>query len=266
MSPLHRIAALFLLAVALASLTAPWWVSSSYAAQDRAVPDQRPSRKFPLGTDDLGRDRLARLLYGTRVSLFLAPAAALLSCLLGAILGGVAGLWRGWTERAVLAGADLFLCVPWFLLLLIVRATLPLNVSPAASVAITFALLGILGWAAPARMVRAAVERIRDSDYMLHAQASGIPPHRRLLRHLIPNLMPVLLAQFWIAIPLYILTETTLGMIGLGVAEPMPSWGGLLRELEAGEPLTRFWLFAPAVLLALVVASFQLIVREQDAL
>lgn len=266
MSALYRIAAGFLIAVALASLTANWWISSSYQSQDRAAPDQSPSKHFPLGTDDLGRDRLARLMYGTRVSLFLAPAAALLSCLLGAILGGAAGLRRGWADRMVLAGADLFLCVPWFLLLLIVRATLPLNVSPAASVAITFALLGVLGWAAPARMVRAAVGRIRDSEYMIQAQASGIAPRRRLLRHLIPNLMPVLLAQFWIAIPMYILTETTLGMIGLGVAEPMPSWGGLLRELEAGEPLARFWLFAPALLLALVVASFQMIAPQQDSL
>ena len=125
--------------------------------------------------------------------------------------------------------------------------------------AITFALLGALGWAAPARVIRAAVRKLRGSDFMLLAEAHGSTPWRLLWRQLIPNMMPILLAQFWIAVPAYILAETTLGMLGLGIAEPLPSWGGLLRELEGGDAFSRWWLLAPALLLAVVTGSLQML-------
>lgn len=260
-----RAGAIVLLAlVGLAALTPQRWVSGSYEVQFRALPDAPPSGQFPLGTDAVGRDRLSRLLYGTRVSLLLAPAAALLSCLAAGAIGGLAGYAGGWIDSAIVAAADFFLSLPWLLLLLIVRACLPLNVSPAASVMITFALLGVLGWAAPARIVRAAVKRLMDSDFVFMARARGCNPWRLLWRQLLPNVAPVLLAQFWIAVPAYILTETTLGMLGLGVAEPLPSWGGLLRELEGVAPFTQPYLLAPAILLAAVIGSLQLVLPRED--
>jgi len=257
-------AAVFLAAIVLAAITPRFWVTASYDAQFRETPDASPSRQFPLGTDALGRDRLSRLFYGTRVSLLLAPAAAALSCAVAAALGGIAGMAGGWMDRAIVAAADLFLSLPWLFLLLMVRAGLPLNVSPAASVTITFLLLGALGWAAPARVVRAAVRELKDSDFLLQARASGCRRSRLLWRHLLPNVAPILWAQFWIAVPVYILAETTLGMLGLGVAEPLPSWGGLLRELEDGAALSHLWLLAPVLLLAAVVGSFQLILPRED--
>lgn len=261
-----RVAAIvFLAAVALAALTPELWRATSYETQFRDTPDAAPSAKFPLGTDALGRDRLARLAYGTRVSLMLAPAAALFSCVAAALLGGMAGWAGGFLETTIISAADLFLSLPWLFLLLIVRAALPLNVSPVASVTITFALLGALGWAGPARVVRAAVRGIRTSDFMLMAQAQGCSPWRLLWRHLIPNVRPVLLAQFWIAVPVYILAETTLGMLGLGIAEPLPSWGGLLREIEGGDVTSRLWMLTPVLLLGAVTGSLQLIRRRSEA-
>jgi peptide/nickel transport system permease protein len=260
----RRAAIVFLLLVAGASVTCNFWERTSYDEQFRDSTDAAPSRKFPLGTDALGRDRFARLIYGTRVSLLLAPSAAFLSCVAAALLGGLAGLAGGFTERAILAAADLFVSLPWLFLLLIARACLPLNVSPIVSIAITFALLGLLGWAAPARVIRAAVRDLRDSDFVMFARANGCSPWRLLRVHVIPNVMPVLRAQFWIAIPVYILAETTLGMLGLGVSEPLPSWGGLLRELEGGDAASRLWLLTPALLLAAVTASFQLLRPEKD--
>ena len=153
------LAILFLSAVGISALIPRVWTPKNYAAQFREDLDARPSVRFPLGTDALGRDRLARLLYGSRVSLTLAPAAALLSCVAAALIGGFAGLAGGWTERIVLAILDLFLSLPWLFLLLTVRACLPLNVSPVVSMAITFLLLGLLGWPASARVVRAAITR-----------------------------------------------------------------------------------------------------------
>jgi len=99
-------------------------------------------------------------------------------------------------------------------------------------VMITFLLLGCLGWAGPARIVRAGTRTLVDSDYLVQASASGISRWRLFWRHLLPNLRPILLAQFWISVPLFILSEANLGLLGLGVSEPLPSWGALLRELE----------------------------------
>ena len=257
MKGLRAIAIGFLIAAASTVLTADLWEKNGYDQQFRESVDAPPSVRFPLGTDDLGRDRLARLVYGARVSLLLAPAAALLSCVAAALLGGLAGLAGGFTERAILAAADLFLSLPWFFLLLMARASLPLNVSPAISVGITFFLLGLLGWAAPARVIRAAVCDLRHAGFLEFARACGSSPWRLLSRQVAPSLMPVLRAQFWIAVPAYILAETTLGMLGLGVSEPLPSLGGLLRELEGGDVASRLWLLAPVALLASILVSLQ---------
>jgi ABC-type dipeptide/oligopeptide/nickel transport system permease subunit len=250
--------------VGIAAMVPGLVTPASYETQMREEPDAAPSGRFLLGTDALGRDRMARLLYGTRVSLALAPAAALLSCLAAALIGGLAGLAGGWTERVVLASVDLFLSLPWLFLLLTVRAVLPLNVSPVGSVAITFVLLGLLGWPASARIVRASIKGVKDSDFLLQARAFGTTPWRLLSRQLIPNVMPVLLAQFWISVPVFILAEATLGMLGLGVSEPLPSWGSMLRELEGGDLRAQPWIVAPAVLLATVVGCFQLVFPRED--
>lgn len=255
---------IFLGLVALAALAPELWTSAHYETQFRDMPDAPPSHRFPLGTDSLGRDRLSRLLYGTRVSLMLAPAAALLSCLAAAALGGLAGLAGGWLDRAILAAADLFLSLPWLFLLLMVRACLPLNVSPMSSATITFVLLGALGWAAPARVVRAAVHQLKDSGFVFHAHSAGCRTGRLLWRQLMPNVAPVLWAQFWVAVPVYILAEATLGMLGLGVSEPLPSWGGLLGEIEGSALGMQIWVLAPAFLLAAVVGSFRLILPKED--
>jgi len=257
--------ALGVLAVVVLASLAAGFIAPSYSEQFRDAISVPPSIRFPLGTDDLGRDRLARLLYGTRVSLLLAPAAAFLSTLLAGVIGGVAGYAGGRWERAVTAGIDLFLSLPWLFLLLAVRALLPLNTSPLASVTITFLLLGCLGWASPARIIRAGIRTLVNSDFLLAARASGISPGRLLWRHLLPNLRPILLAQFWLSIPVFILSEANLGLLGLGISEPLPSWGALLKDLENySAVLQNPWMLAPVVLLVAVVSSLQLLLRTED--
>jgi len=259
------VAIAFLVAVSLGCLLADYIAPASYARQFREEPNAAPSRQHLLGTDDLGRDRFSRVLYGTRVSLLLAPAAALLSSLLAALIGGIAGFAGGWLERLVMAGTDLFLSLPWLFLLITVRALLPLNVSPLVSVAITFALLGCLGWAGAARVICADARSLAHSDFVLLARASGSDGFRLLWRHLLPNLKPVLYAQFWISVPVFILTEANLGILGLGVAEPLPSWGSLLREMESfstvsGQP----WQFVPLILFIVVVSSFHVVLSKEE--
>lgn len=260
--------ALGVLSVAVAAaLGASWLTPHSYAEQSREFISAPPSAAFWLGTDELGRDRFARLLYGTRVSLLLAPAAALLATLIAALIGGAAGYLGGRSERMVTSGIDLFLSLPWLFLLLAVRALLPLNTSPVFSVMITFLLLGCLGWAAPARIIRAGTMTLVNSDFLVQASAIGVSRWRLFWRHLLPNLRPILLAQFWISIPLFILSEANLGLLGLGVAEPLPSWGSLLRDLENySEVLQNPWMLAPAVLLVAVVGCLQLLLRSEESL
>ncbi|MBI4875718.1 MAG: ABC transporter permease [Acidobacteria bacterium] len=265
MKSARGLALILLCGLFLTALLADVFAPSRYDEQFRDDLNVRPSRKFPLGTDDLGRDRLSRLLYGARVSLSLAPAAALVATLLAGAIGLAAGMQGGLFERAVVLCSDLFQSLPWFFLLLTVRALLPLNVPPLASLAVTFAVLSLLGWAGPVRVVRAGVRTIRESDYALQARALGCSRWRLFFVHLAPNLRPVLLAQFWISVPVFILAEANLSLLGLGVAEPLPSLGSLLRELENYSSLPeRPWILAPACLLTAVMVCFHLLVPRED--
>ncbi len=256
-----------ILAALVACLAVGTLAPAHYATQFREAPNAPPSRHFLLGTDDLGRDRLSRLLYGARISLLLAPAAALLSTLLAGAIGMTAGSLGGIWEKIILSGIDLFLSLPWFFLLITVRAMLPLDVSPVISVAVTFALLGALGWAASARVICAGVRTLRSSDFITTARATGCRRWRAIFVHIAPNLKPLLWAQFLVSVPAFILAEANLTMLGLGVAEPLPSLGSLLRELEnysgtLGQP----WRLAPLFVLMLVVWAFQILLSHDEVI
>jgi peptide/nickel transport system permease protein len=254
-----------LLIVVFAAAFANQLTSADYAYQFREVPNAGPSSTHLLGTDDLGRDRFSRILHGTRISLLLAPAAALISVILAALVGGFAGFLGGWPERIAMAVTDLFLCLPWLFLLLIVRSLLPLNTSPLTSVLLTFLVLGLLGWAAAARVLCTEAREFRNSDVLLQARATGQHGWRLMVVQLVPKLKPVLLAQFWISIPVFILSEANLGILGLGVAEPLPSWGSLLRELESFSSISsEWWKLVPLILLVTVVTSFQVLLSREE--
>jgi peptide/nickel transport system permease protein len=265
MKLVRRLACAVLVIVLASAAAANWLAPAGYAKQYREDIGVPPSRAHWLGTDDLGRDRFARVLYGTRISLLLAPAAALLSTLMAAFVGGLAGYVGGIWARIAMAVTDLFLSLPWLFLLITARALMPLNVSPLFSVMVTFSLLGVLGWTAAARVLCASASSIRSADFVRQARAAGIRGQRLFWMHVMPNLTPVLSAQFWISIPVFILAEANLGILGLGVAEPMPSWGSLLKELEGLASVgDQPWKLAPLLLLVAVLMSFQLLLSAQD--
>ncbi|MFN7921835.1 MAG: ABC transporter permease subunit [Bryobacteraceae bacterium] len=254
-----RIAAKFALgAVLVVTLAADFVAPHGYGEQFRESPGAAPSAQFPLGTDELGRDRLSRLIHGARVSLVLAPAAALVAVVIAALASTAAGWFGGFTAQAATVVTDLFLSLPGLFLLLAARAMLPLNAGPWASVGITFLLLGLLGWAASARVIRASVSAMKDSNFLLQARAMGCSPWRQLTVHVAANLRPLAKAQFWLLAPAFIIAEANLSLLGLGVAEPLPSLGNLLRELEnyaaiGDQPA----LLAPAALLIGVLVCLQ---------
>jgi peptide/nickel transport system permease protein len=239
----------------------------AYALQFREFPNAAPSLMHWLGTDGLGRDLFTRVIYGTRVSLLLAPAAALLATAVAAVLGGAAGLWGGLLETVILATADLSMSLPLLFVLIALRAFLPLDISPVLSVVATFVTLGLLGWPSSLRVVCAASRSLRQSDHLLLARATGYSNSQLLFRQVIPHLRPIFLAQFWISIPLFILTEATLSMLGLGVMEPLPSWGNLLRGTEDFSAMSANpWRLVPLFLLVLTVICFQFVLPSSEEL
>jgi peptide/nickel transport system permease protein len=189
----------------------------------------------------------------------------LLATFIAAAIGAAAGYFRGACDMLLSRIIDLFASLPWIFLFFAARALLPLNVAPAASLLVTFSLMGLVGWASPARVVRARSRSLRESGFLLHARACGCGTARLLAVHFLPNLRPVLTAQFWLAVPAFVMAEAGLGVLGIGVNEPLPSLGNLLRELESGIDVAASpWVLAPAVILGVVLACFQAILRMED--
>jgi len=261
-----RLAALAVVSLlTLVSIGGSFLPRFDYMRQDRQCVAAGPSHEHWLGTDALGRDRFSRLLHGTRVSLLLAPAAAAVSTLLAFAVGAIPGFFGSFGERSAKVSIDLMLSIPWLFLLLIVRALLPLNVSPRASAAITFLMLGLLGWGTPARILLARARCLRQSDFLLFARCTGVSRRRLVCIHLMPNLWPVLLAQFLIAVPVFILAEANLSLLGLGVAEPLPSLGSLLQEIESILSIRAdVCNFAALLVLVLIVSSLQIAVSQRE--
>jgi peptide/nickel transport system permease protein len=261
----RRFAIVLLSALLLAGAFAGWLAPHGYAEQSREYPNASPSKQFLLGTDDLGRDRFSRLIYGTRVSLLLAPAAALISVAIAVMVGCFAAYAGAFWERLSMGAIDLLLALPTILILLTVRAMLPLNVSAWTSISITCLLLGALNWPAAARVIRADMSSLLSSDFILQARAAGESTGRILLKQIVPNFRPVLIAQFWLLVPAFILTEANLSLLGLGVSEPMPSWGNLLRELENYSAIPeRPWVLVPLTVLMATILSLYLVLPSKE--
>jgi peptide/nickel transport system permease protein len=208
---------------------------------------------FFLGTDSYGRDCLARLLYGGQVSLSAGLLATVVSCALALLLGGLSGYHGGWTDRTIMQVSDLFLALPWLYLLFAVRALLPLDLTPAPAFAIVVLLLGVIGWARPGRLVRGVVLSAKEREFVVAARAFGATDGYILRKHVLPQALGVLLTQAAILIPVYILAEVTLSFVGLGVSEPVPSWGTMLASLQEYHVLSSaWWMFAPGIALVAV--------------
>lgn len=211
---------------------------------------EEPGRIFLMGTDAFGRDQFTRFLYGGQISLLAGLIAAGLAVFLGIVVGGIAGYYGGWIDNLLMRGGELFLALPWLYLLFAVRAALPLQITDAQVFLLLVAVMGLIGWARPARLIRGVVLSAKERNFVLAARGFGASDGYLLRRHVLPQAGGVVLTQTALLIPQYILAEVTLTFLGLGVGEPMPSWGSLLASLQHYYVLSSYWwMFLPALLL-----------------
>lgn len=201
---------------------------------------------FLLGTDGYGRDQFSRLLFGGRVSLFAGLAAACLALLGACVAAYLAGLAR-WADEITMRLVELSIVIPSLYLLLAVRAVIPLQTSGAKTFAVLVGIIGLTGWARPARLIRGAMLSAREREYVIAASHFGGGRLYVFWRHILPQLSGILLTQLATLVPQYMLIEVTLSFVGLGVDEPAPSWGNMLAPLHEYAVLENCpWMFAPA--------------------
>jgi peptide/nickel transport system permease protein len=214
----------------------------------------QPGRVLLFGTDGYGRDELSRLIYGGRISLAAGMLATFLSLTIATLIGTASGYYSGWIDETLMGSSELFLSLPWFYFLVALRSFLPLHLSPESTFLLLIGVIGVVGWARPARLVRGIVLSARNRNYVLAAQGFGGSDFYVLRRHVLPEISGVLLTQAALLIPQYVAAEATLSFFGLGISEPVASWGNMLSLLQQYSVLVSYyWLLAPAA--ALVVTS-----------
>lgn len=217
-------------------------------------------RVYLLGADKFGRDRLSRLLMATRYSLLIGPAGALLASALGVLIGVMAGYVGGWTDAVLMRAADVMLALPSLVLILAVRATFPPGLPPADAIKLLLTLFILLGWAEMARLARDLTRELRQREYVMAAVSLGCSPARIIVRHILPGAAMSLAAQALIILPAFLLTETALSFLGVGLQEPEASWGSLLTSVESNLfKRGHAWAeFSPALAITLFVLGARL--------
>jgi peptide/nickel transport system permease protein len=213
-----------------------------------------PARIFLIGTDNYGRDQFSRILYGGQISVAAGILATVISLALGSLIGCISGFYGKWIDESIMRLVELFLVLPWLYLLFAVRAFLPLHISPTQTFLLLITVIGTIGWARPARLIRGIVLSAKNQAYVVVSRGFGASDLHLMRRHVLPHTYGVLLTQAALLVPQYVLAEVTLSFFGLGLSEPNPSWGGLLATLQQYNVLVSYWwMFAPA--LALVIIS-----------
>jgi peptide/nickel transport system permease protein len=259
----HRLALLgmtILMVLTLSTLLGPLVYHHRINDIDFAISLQGPSLAHPLGTDDLGQDLLARILYGGRVSMAVGLVAMLIAILIGTAIGATAGYWGGWVDHGLMRLTDLFIALPPLPLLLLVvylfRDTMRRLFNPELGIFLLIVLvIGGLRWMQPARLVRAAFLSLKEQEFVEAAVALGTPPLRMILRHILPNALSPVIVAASLGVGSAILAESSLSFLGLGFPPDMPTWGRLLFDAKDHLDSAPHWALSPGTMIFLVVLS-----------
>lgn len=237
-----------------------------FASNQHLLGVDPPARLFLMGTDGYGRDLFSRFLHGGQISLAAGLLATLLSLGIGMLLGTASGFYGGWLDAVVMRFGELFIALPWLYLLFALRAFFPLNIKPSQAFLLLIAVIGTVGWARPARLVRGVVLSGKERHYVLAARIFGGSGLYLMRRHILPQTYSIILTQAVLLIPQYILAEVTLSFLGLGVGEPEPSWGNMLASAQQYHVLVSYWwMFLPGIALVPVFFGYVLLANVLQA-
>lgn len=228
----------------------PYTIVKGINASTHLFGVESPGRLYLFGTDDFGRDEFSRMLYGGRISILAGWIGAAIALFTGGIVGLISGYTGRWVDSVTMRMVELFMALPWLYLLFAVRAILPLRIETTDTFILLIAIVGIIGWARPARLVRSMVLSAKERNFVLAARAMGASNTHILRKHILPQVYALLLTMAAYLVPQFILAEVTLSFLGLGIGEPVPSWGTLLAELQKYNVLVNYWwMYAPGIAL-----------------
>ena len=213
-----------------------------------------PNKQHWLGTDMYGMDMLTRLMYGGRISLMIGFVVIIIEIVLGVIVGGCSGYFGGWVDTILMRVVDVVICIPAMPLYIIIGSIMDYyKVDPRLRIYALCAILGLIGWPGIARMVRGQILSLREQEFMIATEATGVRVSRRIFRHLIPNVIPQLIVIATMGLGDVILMEATLSFLGIGVKFPYASWGNIVNAVNDVYVLTNFWfVWIPAGFLILI--------------
>lgn len=241
---------IIILAIAFMAVFAPLVAPYDYREQNWGETYQSPSMDWPLGTDDVGRDMLSRMIYGARVSMAVGLGAQVIVLLIGVPIGAIAGYAGGKVDNALMRFVDVMYAFPQLLFVILIMAMLGRGLQN------IFIAIGITGWVILARVSRAEFLSARNRDYIVSAHAAGAGPWRIITKHILPNALTPIIVTVTFGIPLAIFTEASLSFVGVGISPPTPSWGYMVGQNQTY--LNSYWFLSvfPALAIALVMMAF----------
>ena len=221
---------------------------SPYGYNDRsALVKAAPSLKHWFGTDYLGRDVLTRVMVGGRISIAVGVVSVVISVVVGTLVGSIAGYYGGKIDYFLMAFTDIFLSIPFLPIVILMGSMLSdLKVNPNMRIVALMFMLGLLSWPSIARLVRGEILSLREQEFMQATESLGLKDTRKIIKHLIPNVIPTIIVKATLGVASAILTESALSYLGMGVVEPTPSWGNMISASNKAIDLQkRPWLWMP---------------------